>query len=41
MSARTAAEARCRAAGLLEQHGQTYAAEAGIRLSDKPAPLTS
>ena len=24
---------------LLDQHGQTYAAEAGISLSDKPAPL--
>ena len=26
-------------AALLDQHGRTYAAEAGIRLADKPAPL--
>ena len=24
---------------LLEEHGQTYAAEAGIALEDKPSPL--
>src|ERR687888_1966629 len=24
---------------LLDEHGQTYAAEAGIRLTDKPSPL--
>ena len=27
------------AAALLDRHGRTYAAEAGIRLADKPAPL--
>lgn len=30
---------RRQAADLLAEHGQTYAAEAGIRLADKPAPL--
>jgi hypothetical protein len=24
---------------LLDQHGRTYAEEAGIRLTDRPAPL--
>jgi hypothetical protein len=33
------AAARDQAAELLERHGQTFAAEAGIRLRDKPAPL--
>jgi endonuclease III len=32
-------QARRQAAELLAEHGQTYAAQAGIRLRDKPAPL--
>lgn len=35
MSARRTLEA------LLERHGTTYAAEAGIRLRDTPSPCTS
>ena len=34
-------QARRQAAELLAEHGQTYAAQAGIRLRDKPARCTS